>query len=386
MLKFQLNWRLIMRTSLGLLICLFVILSYNIVQAETQRAIMPITSEDFLRPIWHPDDAIVNAGELGRYRFSLDKPDLELPNNVKIRPELIKLLNDLQREFNTPMIIMSGYRSQEQDIYLWARWLSDNPKAVKAINKEKVKSWEEWVSASKAVTKIFPICTKHQTGDAVDFYWKGLDFQTEKKRNIMIALINEIAGSRKYNEEERQRYGIEPNDDNLLKVVAYMPGENINIFNPNGYAYFHVEYQPSEFPPKPSIDKIGVKLSEKEELGLAYKSGEYVLVRYKDFLYLARVVEDSNINDLEVNLYIFCDEIRDEVGDKVPKSIIHVRRSEPKEGWGNRKVMLEYLSNNEWKPASDVLEFEEYYVIPNQDGSQSTVSVKNVRFPVAVIH
>lgn len=375
-----------MKICLGLLLCFLLVLSYNEVQATAQRAIMPITSEDFLRPLWHPEDAIINAGELGRYRFSLDEPDLEIPSNVKIRPELIKLLNDLQREFNTPMIIMSGYRSQKQDIYLWARWLSDNPKVVKSLNKEKLKSWEEWVYASKKYTKIFPICTKHQTGDAVDFYWKGLDFQTEKKRDIIVALINELAGYRMYNEEDRQKYGIEPGNDNLLKVVAYMPGESINIFNPNGYAYIHVEYQPSEFPPKPSIDKIGVKLSGKEELELAYKSGEYVLVRYKDFLYIARVVEDSNVNDLDVNLYIFCDEIRDELGDRVPKNIIHVRRSVPKEGWGNRKVMLEYLSNDQWKPASDVLEFEEYYVIPNQDGSQSTVSMKNVRFPVAIIH
>ena len=368
-------------------IVLLLLIGYGNVQAETGKLnIIPITSEDFVKPIWHPDDAIINAGELGRYRFSIDEPDLEIPGNVKIRPELINLLNNLQKEFNTPMIIMSGYRPQHQDIYLWARWLNDNPKAVKSLNKEGFKSWKEWLNASKSVTKIFPLCTKHQTGDAVDFYWKGLDFQTEKKRSIMLALVNELGGSRKYTEEDRERYGIASGDDNLLKITAYMPGENVNILNPRGYSYFHVEYQPSEFPPKSSIDKICTRLSEKDDLGLVYKSGEYALVQEKDFLYLARVVEDSGINDLEVSIYIFCDEIREKLGDKISKSLIHTRRTEPKEGWGNRKVMLEYLSNNEWKSAADVLEFEEYYIVPNQDGSQLTISIKNVRFPIAIIH
>jgi len=355
-------------------------------QSQTVKSIISITSEDFVKPLWHPDDVIINTGTLGRYRFSTDNSELELPGDVKIRPELIKLLNDLQKEFNTAMIITSGYRSQKQDIYLWSNWLANNTKCVKELNEKGLKNWEEWVSASQQYTKFFPLYTKHQTGDAVDFYWKGLDFQTDRKREIIVSLINELGGSRKYTEEERERYGIRQDDDNLLKVVAYSSGENVNILNPEGHCYFHVEFQPSEYPPKLNIDKIGIKLSPQEELALIYKSGEYVLIEYRDFLYPARVVEDSDINALEVSAYIFYDEIRDKLSDKVSKNIIHTRRVEPKDGWGKQKVMLEYLSDGEWYQAMDALEFEDYFIIPDQSKSQLTVSIKNVRFPVAKIH
>ena len=199
-------------------------------------------------------------------------------------------------------------------------------------------------------------------------------------------MINEIGGSRKYTEEEREKFGIGKDNDNLIKVVAYSLGENVNILNPKGLSYFHAEFQPSEFPLKPSIDKIGIKLSPQEELTLVYKSGEYFLIEYMDFLYPARVVEDSDVNAIEVSNYIFCDEVRDKLGDKISKNIIHTRRVEPRDGWGKQKVMLEYVSDGEWKSAMDALEFEDYFIIPNQDGNQLTISIKNVRFPVAKIH
>lgn len=371
---------------LCLLIGFLLLINNNVIQAQTVKTTIPITTEDFIKPIWHPDDAIINTGTLGKYRFSLDKTELELPADVKIRPELIKLLNDLQKEFNTAMIITSGYRSQEQDLYLWASWLVNNTKCVKELNEKELRSWEEWINASQKFTKYFPICTKHQTGDAVDFYWKGLDFQTDKKREIIVSLINELGGSRKYAEEEREKFGIGREDDSLLKIVAYSPRENVNILNPKGLCYFHVEFQPSEFPPRTSIDNIGVKLSPQQEIALVYKSGEYIIIEYRDFLYPARVVEDSDINTLDVSAYIFCDEIREKFGDKISKNIIHTRRVEPIEGWGKRKVMLEYLSDGEWESAMDALEFEDYFIIPGQDGNQLTISIKNVRFPVAKIH
>jgi hypothetical protein len=381
----------ITKMSLAVAICITIalifLISYDNAQAQTSKTkIIPITSEDFIKPIWHPDATIINAGAIGRYKFSIETGELQIPENVKIRPELIKLLNDLQKEFNTSMIIMSGYLSQEQDIYLWASWLSDNTKCMKALNEKQFKSWSEWVDASQHCSKIFPICSKHQTGDAVDFYWKGLDFQTEKKRNLMVALINEIAGSRKYTEEERGIFEIAKDDDSLLKIVAYMPGEGVSILNPKGDCYFHIEYQPSEFPPKPDIEKIGSKMSDQEEQELFYKNGEYVLIEYDDFLYPAKIMADSDINALEVNIHIFCDQIRKDLGDTISKNLIHVRRQMPEDGWGKSKVMLEYLQNEEWLPAMDALEYEDYYVVPDEVQGQLTVPIKNVRFPVAKIH
>ena len=86
---------------------------------------------------------------------------------------------------------MSGYRSKKQDIYLWSSSLADNIDCIKTLNEENYSNWEEWVGASQRCSCIFPLCSKHQTGEAVDFYWKGLNFQSERKRELMVELINE---------------------------------------------------------------------------------------------------------------------------------------------------------------------------------------------------
>lgn len=364
---------------------LFVISAISAQSKLARDELQPITAEDFIRPIWHQEDVIINAGDLGRYRFSASA-DYQLPQGVRIRLELIKLLNDLQEEFNTPVIVMSGYRSQQQDAFLWAKWLDDNVNYVKMLNEKGFKSWEEWVSASQRLPGAPSITSKNQTGDAVDFYWRGLSLQTERKKDIMVELINEIGGKHKYTDEERSKYNIAPGDNNLFKVIGYMPGERASIYNPWGRSYFHVEYQPSDMPPKPSIDMIGTRLSAKEDMEFAYKNGEVVLIQEKDFMYLAKVTEDSEINDIEVRVHIFCDEIREKIGDKVPKSRILTRRREPEGGWGTREVMVEYFSDGEWKFATDVIEFEDYYLVPNQDGSKLKVECKDIRIPIPKVH
>ena len=103
--------------------------SQNRAQAGQTEALQPITVLNFIQHIPPRDNIVLNAGELGEYRFSEDANPYELPA-VKIRPELVNLLNKLQDEFNTPMIITSGYRTQVHNRYLWAKWLSENPKHI----------------------------------------------------------------------------------------------------------------------------------------------------------------------------------------------------------------------------------------------------------------
>lgn len=368
------------------LLCVLLIINLSFTEARTiKREIMPITEKDFIKPIWHPDDIIINAGDLGRYRFSAEIT-LELPENITIRPALIKLLNDIQKEFNTPVIVMSGYLSQQQSIYLWAKWMNDHVEHIKALNEKGLKSWGEWVWQSQQIPGCFQIVNKHQIGDAVDFYWQGLDFQTEAKRDAFVSLINALGGSRKYNDTEREKYNIPQGDNNILRTIGYMTGEKVSLFNPWGYSYFHVEYQPSEMPPKPDFNSIGRKLSPIEDAEFVYKKDEIIFVEDKDFLYLAKVMEDSNTNDLEVKAYIICDEIRKKLGERIPKNKISTRRTYPKDGWGTRKVILEYFYNGEWIYSSDVLEFEDYYIVPNHDGKELKVSLQDVRFPIPRIH
>jgi len=395
---------LIRKGFLGFLICFIVIgMFQSNVQAMNQafekglsergtrgfalrKDILPITAQDFVKPLWHPSDVIINAGDLGRYRFSADRSTYELPENVRIRPELIKLLNDLQKEFNSPVIIMSGYCSQRENIYLWARWLDDNPENIKVLNEKGLRNWEEWVNAGEQISDSIPLSSKNQIGDSVDFYWKGLDFQTENKKRILTDLIRELGGQRRYTDEEREKYNIAPDDNYLLRVVGYVSGERISVYNPWGYCYFHAEYQPSEAPPKPDINMIGLKLSDSEDAAFVYKTGEVVMVQDGDFMYLAKVTEDSPASALEVKAHVFCDEVREKMGDKVLKSRILTRREKPENGWGTRKVMIEYLYDDEWKLSMDVLEFEDYYLVPSKDGSELKVASKNVRIPIARIH
>ena len=101
------------------------------------KELPPIIPELFFHPLPLRDDVIINAGELGRYRFSEDTTrTYDASRHIRIRPELVDLLNELQAIFKHPMLITSGFRSQQHQIYLWAKWLGDRPEKVRALNKK----------------------------------------------------------------------------------------------------------------------------------------------------------------------------------------------------------------------------------------------------------
>ena len=193
---------------------------------------------------------IINAGELGRYRFSEDTTNThDASHHIRIRPELVDLLNELQAIFRHPMLITSGYHSQQHQIYLWAKWLGDRPAEILALNKRNYPTWGEWVNASQDLPGCPSLRSKHQTGDAVNFYWASLeDLDSEKRRKLLTGLIREAGGTRDYTPEERTRFQIPIDDNYVLEAAGYPSRKNVKQNTTLGRSYFHVVYRPQRSP------------------------------------------------------------------------------------------------------------------------------------------
>ena len=235
---------------------------------EPALSVQPVTPKMFFQPLRVGDDVVINAGALGRYQFSADTEPPDVPSHI-IRRELVDLLNELQGTFGQPMLITSGYRSRQHQIYLWAKWLSEYPEHVNALNRQEHSTWEAWVNASQSLPGCPRLRSKHQTGEAVNFYWKTLNLDSEAQRERLIAEIREAGGTRDYTPEERQRFGIPDADDYLLRVTAHPANESEKAEHSSGGGYLRVVYRPSTAPTMPSSERIGTLLPPPEpEKGL----------------------------------------------------------------------------------------------------------------------
>lgn len=227
-------------------------------------AVAPIIPEMFFQPQPLREDVIIDAGTLGKYRFSEDTDPPDVPPHI-VRQELVDLLNALQRVFKQPMLITSGYHSKQHQVYLWAKWLSEHSEHIAELNRQEHPTWKAWVQASQELPNCPQLQSKHRTGEAVDFYWETLDFNTVEQREQLTQQILETGGTRDYTPEEQQRFKI-PDDDNYLFAVTAHP-ENAAALSERDY--FRVVYRPSPAPTIPRIDQIGTLLPPSEsEKGL----------------------------------------------------------------------------------------------------------------------
>ena len=79
------------RISISVLTVLFCLHLPFISCAHTDSAdkeLPPIIPQMFFHPLPLRDDVIINAGELGRYRFSEDTRAYDAPRHIRIRTEL----------------------------------------------------------------------------------------------------------------------------------------------------------------------------------------------------------------------------------------------------------------------------------------------------------
>ena len=369
-------------TVLMALLCLNLLLSSCAHTDSVNKELPSIVPQMFFHPLPLRDDVIINAGKLGRYRFSEDTYTSDASRDIRIRPELVDLLNELQAIFKHPMLITSGYRSQQHQIYLWAKWLGDRPAEVRALNEKNYTTWAEWVNASQDLPGCPSLQSKHQTGDAVNFYWSTLDFDSDKQRKLLTGLIREAGGTRDYTPEERMQFGIPDDNNYLLEVTGYPLADDINRDNVSRRSYFHVVYRPSEVPAMPSIDRIGRYLSPDAEEKYLYTRGEILLIEDDAYGYFAEVTKDTQLNT-EISVRFFTKEIRKKLGDNVSINAVITKREKPENGWGTQKVSLEYFDGKTWGFFKDVTVFEDHYLLPESVSGERKVPFNKVRIPLS---
>ena len=198
-------------------------------------------AEDFLRTSPIQPDIILNAGELGYYRFTDDQNLRTRADLIKIPPELLDLIRALRQDGHNGFKVIDGLRTPQHNIYRWAAWLSEHPRQRKMLNARGYQSWGEWIAASQTIPGSVSLQSKHQTGDAAEITWEGLKTATERQRDMidMIAhYITELGG----------KSGGAP----LFKIIA--------VENERKPA-FRIVYQPSKAPPMPASDQIGTRFT-----------------------------------------------------------------------------------------------------------------------------
>ena len=363
--------------------------------------IPPITSEMFFHQVSHQGEIVIDAGTLGRYRFSPPQsPDI--PHHI-IRQELIDLLNTLQGIFKQPMHIIDGYRSQQHQIYLWAKWCSEHPEQITALNAKTHATWEAWVQASQALPGCPPLQSKHQTGEAVNFYWETLAIDSDEQRLSLTEQIRKAGGVRDYTPAQRTQFNIPAADNYLFAVTAHPAGKAGPGENSAGRAYFHVEHQPSAGPAMPRINDIGALVALPEpppapvpppapppapeppptpEPPPVYTRGEILVIEAEGYKYYAEVTADTKRSATEVPIRFFVETIRQKVGDKTPANTVVGKREKPQNGWGSQKILLQYFDGQQWIVSKNVTVFEDHYLLPESIVGERKLSLNQVRIPI----
>lgn len=106
---------------------------------------------------------------------------------------------------------------------------------------------------------------------------------------------------------------------------------------------------------------------------------QIVLIADGHFMYPAKVTKPYTDADAEVRIYIFNTEVRERVGDRVPREQILVTLKEPAAGWGTRKVIIEYYSDGDWVYTEGATEFFDHYTVPDVAGKTRKVALSDVR-------
>lgn len=193
--------------------------------------------EEFLKPIPIQPDVILNAGELGVYRFTDDQNPRSKADLVKIRPELLELIAALRQQQDEGFRVIDTLRTPQHNIYRWAAWLNEHPRQLKMLNARGYQNWGEWIAASQTIPGSVSLQSKHQTGDAAEIMWSLPDV-TERYLDLTAELITELGGKSE--------------GTTLFKASAV---EN------KGKPAFRIVYQPSEAPPMPAPNQIGTRIT-----------------------------------------------------------------------------------------------------------------------------
>ena len=141
------------------------------------------------------------------------------------------------------------------------------------------------------------------------------------------------------------------------------------------------EEDPVETDAKEEEEEEDPKISSKE---LRYAEDTLIFFQSGRYRYLARVTKDTDTEAKEVPVHIFVEPLREDIGDSLPIDKVRSIRKAPSDGWGTRRVALEYFENAEWTFSWDVQEMENHYLLPGSDEDKHRVEFTEVRFRIPV--
>ena len=121
---------------------------------------------------------------------------------------------------------------------------------------------------------------------------------------------------------------------------------------------------------------------ETPDVTLLYKADTLLLVKWDTHSYLARVTEDTFKNATEVPIHVFNEKARNVLGGNIAIANVVTIREEPQNGWGTRKVALEYFDGTQWHYTMKALESVDHYTVPSDASGEQRVEFENVRFDI----
>lgn len=134
-------------------------------------------------------------------------------------------------------------------------------------------------------------------------------------------------------------------------------------------------------PPLPSVtDKKPVE-TPPTPASYRFKKNDTLLVKVKDYLYFAKVAEDTKTSAKEVPVEFFIHEINIIAGNRVLLNAVQAKREKPKDGWGSHKVTIEYYDGTAWETVSDVFVFEDFYLLPESVPGERRIGLDKIRIP-----
>ena len=136
------------------------------------------------------------------------------------------------------------------------------------------------------------------------------------------------------------------------------------------------EEEEDETPP-PDTDE-----EETPDVPLLYKADTLLLVKWDTYSYLARVTENTFKNATEVPIHVFNEKARNVLGSNIAIADVVTTREEPQDGWGTRKVALEYFDGTQWHYTMKALESVDHYTVPSDASGEQRVEFANVRFDI----
>ena len=194
--------------------------------------------------------------------------------------------------------------------------------------------------------------------------FKVLAFQNEADANAVINLL-----------QPEEASGDQGGQVGSMREIL----ESLLDMNPAGWAAAQLEI-PVREPERPVPD---------EEL-LDVSTENIVYIKHGNDMYLARVLETTRYGEVGTTaVHIFNEALREELYDTINAELVLDRRTEPAQGWGNRRVMLSFYRDGVWTFTTDVVIHATHYELPARiDGKRvqgsRIVSFGEVRFPIPV--